>query len=272
MTVSASVSRVERVGFSSGSSGTGPATWGQQAIWDAVSKLGVDSYRYNVCIGFPVQPGIPVPRVLAAVARLTGLYESLRTRLEPDGSGGLRQILDAAGTTPVHLRESDADQAERRGRELLAELETVPFDCAAEWPMRIAVVETGGLMTFVGFCLSHTAVDGWGLSRVVTDLFALANGDSPEQVGSGTRGGNRWRRPPSRPRTGDGGGTPTPGSPGPRSCGSAPNGSSRQLSQGRPPLPSPTRCSTRRRWPARWSRSPPDTGPAAPRCCWRRPR
>ncbi|QMU69455.1 condensation domain-containing protein [Streptacidiphilus sp. P02-A3a] len=182
MTVSASVSRVERVGFSSGGSGTGPATWGQQAIWDAVSKLGVDSYRYNVCIGFPVVPGIPVPRVLAAVAQLTGLYQSLRTRLEPDGSGGLRQILDAAGTTPVYLREAGADEAEQRGRELLAELETSPFDCATEWPMRIAVVETGGLMTFVGFCLSHTAVDGWGLSRVVTDLFALANGDSPEQV------------------------------------------------------------------------------------------
>ena len=182
MTVSASVSRIERVGFSSGSSGTGPATWGQQAIWDAVSKLGVDSYRYNVCIGFPVEPGIPVPRVLDAVAELTGLYQSLRTRLEPDGSGGLRQILDAAGTTPVHLLESDAERAERRGRELLAELETTPFDCATEWPMRIAVVDTGGLMTFVGFCLSHTAVDGWGLSRVVTDLFALANGDTPEQV------------------------------------------------------------------------------------------
>ena len=163
--MSASVSRVENVGFSSGSSGTGPATWGQQAIWDAVSKLGSDAYRYNVSIGFPVEPSIPVPQVLDGVQKLLGLHQSLRTRLEPDGSGGLRQILDGSGATPVHLLSADADQAEARGRLLLAELETRPFDCAAQWPMRIAVVETGGRMTFVGFCLSHTAVDGWGLPR-----------------------------------------------------------------------------------------------------------
>jgi Condensation domain len=182
MTVSTSVSRVQNVGFSSGSSGTGPATWGQQAIWDAISKLGADAYRYNVSIGFPVEPGIPVPQVLDGVEKLLGLHQSLRTRLEPDDRGRLQQILDGSGESPVHLVRADAEQAELQGRALLAELETTPFDCAVEWPMRIAVVETEGRMTFVGFCLSHTAVDGWGLSRVVMDLFALAGGEPPEQL------------------------------------------------------------------------------------------
>ncbi|MBC3841528.1 4'-phosphopantetheinyl transferase superfamily protein [Streptacidiphilus sp. 4-A2] len=192
MTVIASVSRMQNVGFSSGSSGSGPATWGQLAIWDAIRKLGDDAYRYNVSSGFPVRPGVPVPRVLDALGRLVELHESLRTRLEPDDSGGLRQILDGSGSIPVHLLEADADQAEPRGRALLEELVSKPFDCATEWPMRMAVVHTEGLMTFVGFCLSHTAVDGWGLSRVVTDLFALATGDSPEQL--------RERHPALQPR------------------------------------------------------------------------
>ena len=182
MSTSVSEVVVQNVGFSSGSSGTGPATWGQQAIWDAVSKLGTDAYRYNVSIGFPVEPSIPVPQVLDGVRKLLGLHQSLRTRLEPDGSGGLRQTLDGSGASPVHLLHVDADQAEPQGRLLLAELETRAFDCAVEWPMRIVVAETAGRMTFVGFCLSHTAVDGWGLSRVVMDLFALANGESPEAL------------------------------------------------------------------------------------------
>ena len=182
MTVSTRVSRVENVGFSSGSSGTGPATWGQQAIWDAVTKLGPEAHRYNICIGFPVEPGIPVDQVLEAVPKLLQLHESLRTRLQPGPDGQLLQIVDAEGSVPVHLLESDAEQAEARGRELLAGLAGRSFDCAVDCPARIAVVETDGLMTFVGFCLSHTAVDGWGLSRVVMDLFALARGESPEQV------------------------------------------------------------------------------------------
>ena len=180
--MSASVSRVQGVGFSSGSSGTGPATWGQQAIWDAISKLGADAYRYNVCIGFPVEPSIPVPQVLDAVEKLLHLHQSLRTRLVLEDSGRLSQILDGSGESPVYLLEAEAEQAEAQGRALLAQLETTPFDCATEWPMRIAVVQTAGRMTFVGFCLSHTAVDGWGLSRVVMDLFALAGGESPEQL------------------------------------------------------------------------------------------
>jgi hypothetical protein len=35
------------VGCSAGNSGTGPATWGQRAIWDAVRDLGSDAARYN---------------------------------------------------------------------------------------------------------------------------------------------------------------------------------------------------------------------------------
>ena len=182
MTVTARVSRVENVGFSSGSSGKGPATWGQQAIWDAVSRLGAGAHHYNISIGFPVQPGIPVPRVLAAVPKLLQLHQSLRTRLVADRSGELWQFLDAEGSVPVHLLEADPDHAEEQGRELLAGLVATSFDCAVELPIRIAVAETDGLMTFVGFCLSHTAVDGWGLSRAVMDLFALANGEPPEQV------------------------------------------------------------------------------------------
>jgi Condensation domain len=182
MTVTTRVGRVENVGFSSGSSGSGPATWGQQAIWDAVGRLGADAHCYNICVGFPVEPGIAVARVLEAVPQLLRLHQSLRTRLVADPDGELRQVLDAEGSVPVHLLEAGADHAEERGRELLAGLAATSFDCAVDLPIRIAVVETGGLMTFAGFCLSHTAVDGWGLSRAVMDLFALAGGESPERL------------------------------------------------------------------------------------------
>src|SRR5690349_20539746 len=37
--------------FAGARSGSGPATWGQSAIWDAVRRLGADAARYNVSVG-----------------------------------------------------------------------------------------------------------------------------------------------------------------------------------------------------------------------------
>src|SRR5438270_873899 len=76
--------------FSSGRVGSGPATWGQQAIWHVVRHLGDDAARYNVSGGTPLSTPLPVARVGAVVRELALLHDSLRTRLHETG-GGLEQ-------------------------------------------------------------------------------------------------------------------------------------------------------------------------------------
>ncbi|MFC4033187.1 condensation domain-containing protein [Streptomyces polygonati] len=167
---------------SGGRSGQGPATWGQQAIWDAVSVLGDDAPRYNVSVGFELPAGRPRAAVLEALTRAARLHESLRTRLLPDGAGGLTQVLDAAGRFPVTVRGCEREDTERAGGQLLGELAALPFDCAGQWPLRIGLVEADGLVRYYAMALSHTAADGGGLRRLARDVVMLLDGVSPERL------------------------------------------------------------------------------------------
>ncbi|MFE7524726.1 condensation domain-containing protein [Kitasatospora sp. NPDC057542] len=171
------------IAFSSGRAGSGPATWGQRAIWDAVRQLPpADAPRYNIATAAPLDPGLPLPVLLTAVEQLLHLHDSLHTRLLPDGTGGLRQVVDGEGTLGVHLRptgehEDPAVLGARQHEELAAQA----FDTATQWPVRIGAVTAGGLVRHISLVLSHTAVDGSGMSRLVADLSALCLGSSPEE-------------------------------------------------------------------------------------------
>jgi hypothetical protein len=177
-----STSRTLEIGFSAGSSGTAAATWGQHAIWDVVRTLGSDAARYNVSVCAPVTPGLPESLVLDSVRQLFGLHDSLRTRLVCADDGRLEQTVDPAGAVPVVVRECAAGEVAREGDALLAELAAQPFDCAREWPMRVGLVETAGLVRHIAFSLSHTAVDAWGLRRMALNLTSIAQGESADAV------------------------------------------------------------------------------------------
>ncbi|WP_329486445.1 condensation domain-containing protein [Kitasatospora sp. NBC_01246] len=173
------------IDFSSGRSGTGPATWGQQAIWDAVGRLApADAPRYNITASAPLDPGLPVAVVLGALEGLLQLHDSLRTRLVEDDRGRLRQIVDPAGRLTVHTRRCDGDAADLAavGAALHEELAALPFDCTAQWPIRVGLVETAGLVRHMALVLSHTALDGAGMGLLVLDLSELAQGASVEAI------------------------------------------------------------------------------------------
>ncbi|MFD0277700.1 condensation domain-containing protein [Kitasatospora sp. NPDC127111] len=180
--------------LASGRSGTGPATWGQQAVWDAVGRLSpADAPRYNITTAAPLDPGLPVPVVLAALTDLLQLHDSLHTRLHADDAGRLWQTVDPAGRLPVHTRPGEGDAAglAATGRALHDELAALPFDCATEWPIRVGLVVADGLARHISLVLSHTAVDGAGMGRLVMDLTELSLGEPAEAV--------RTRRPAQQP-------------------------------------------------------------------------
>ncbi|MEV6977497.1 non-ribosomal peptide synthetase condensation domain protein [Kitasatospora sp. NPDC093806] len=181
-------SRQLEISLAGGRSGSGPATWGQRAIWDIVNRLAPgDRPRFNIATSAPIDPGLPLPVVLDALGHLLHLHDSLHTRLlpAPDGAG-VHQIVDPDGRLPVHVRDcpDGADRAEltAAGEALHAELAARPFDVGAEWPIRVGLVVADGLVRQMSLTLSHTAVDGTGMGLLVRDLSELALGADPAAI------------------------------------------------------------------------------------------
>lgn len=162
--------------------GTGPATWGQRAIWGVVTRLGDDAPRYNLGIDLPLAPPRPAARVLADLTQLLRMHDSLHTRLVPDGEDGLEQIVDGAGELPVQVRTCSVDKGPAVGEALREELAGRSFDHAREWPFRVGLVECEGLVHRLVLAASHTAMDLWGEGRMLRDLRLIESGESVESL------------------------------------------------------------------------------------------
>ncbi|MDH6131219.1 hypothetical protein P3T37_000588 [Kitasatospora sp. MAA4] len=162
--------------------GTGPATWGQRAIWGVVTRLGDDAPRYNLPIDLPVTPPRPVARVLADLTELLRLHDSLHTRLLPDGADGLEQVVDGSGELAVQVRQCAAAEAPAVSADLLQELAGRSFDHARQWPLRVGLVECEGAVHRLVLAASHAAMDYWGLGRLLRDLQSIESGESAESL------------------------------------------------------------------------------------------
>ncbi|MFF3071185.1 condensation domain-containing protein [Kitasatospora sp. NPDC057936] len=163
-------------------SGTGPATWGQRAIWGVVTRLGDDAPRYNLRLDLPLTPPRPAARVLADLAELLRMHDSLHTRLLPAGEDGLEQVVDGSGELAVAVRTCSAQQAPAVGAALMEELAGRPFDHVREWPFRVGLVECEGLVHRLVLAASHTAMDLWGEGRMLRDLALIEAGERAEDL------------------------------------------------------------------------------------------
>ncbi|MFC8173116.1 condensation domain-containing protein [Streptomyces sp. NPDC057250] len=162
--------------------GRGPATWGQRAIWGVVTRLGDDAPRYNLPVHLPVSPPRPVDRVLADLKELLLLHDSLHTRFLPDGEDGLEQVVDGSGALPVEVRTGPAGRSAEDGAAFLGELAGRPFDHTREWPLRVGLIESGGLVHRLVLAGAHTGMDYWGLGRLLRDLESVQAGETAESL------------------------------------------------------------------------------------------
>jgi hypothetical protein len=162
-----------RVTFEGGGAGHGPMSWGQLDIW-----LKMTAVRQSMAIGGvrPLPPGTGLDDVAAELRYLMSRYASMRTRLVPDGDGPPRQVVHGEGVITLEVLD-DVDPAGVEAR-----YRGVPFDHAGEWPVRMAVVRTGGTCSHVVLVMSHIVMDGAGavLMMAETDARSTApvEGDS----------------------------------------------------------------------------------------------
>ncbi|MBO1414610.1 condensation domain-containing protein, partial [Streptomyces sp. FH025] len=107
---------------------------------------------------------------------------SLHTRFLPAGEDGLEQVVDGSGELPVVVRECAPAEAPAVGAGLLKELAGRSFDHEREWPLRVGLVVCEGEVHRLVLAASHTAMDYWGLGRMVRDLESIRAGETAESL------------------------------------------------------------------------------------------
>ncbi|GAA2977153.1 condensation domain-containing protein [Actinokineospora diospyrosa] len=154
------------VPFQGDGSGEAGLTWGQIGIWQAIARSG-ESRTMGGAIALP--PGVTVEQVVATLRSAVGRHQALRTRLVfTDGrprqslvSSGevVLEVVDATGSDPAAV----ADAVQER-------YASVPFDYEHEFPVRMAVVRSGGALTHMVAVYLHLAMDAGGLEVLIGEL------------------------------------------------------------------------------------------------------
>ena len=156
-----------RVAFAGAGSGRAGLTWGQRDIWATMLRQ-----RNWLPLGGrrPLAPGTSLEDVAAELAYLHGRYQSMRTRLAVDEHGVCQEVAPS-GETFLEV----FDTAPNQDPETLAErVEAVyrrrPYDLRTEWPVRMAVVRSGGTSTHLVVLMHHLALDAGGAAVMVREV------------------------------------------------------------------------------------------------------
>jgi hypothetical protein len=170
----------ERIGVSFTGHGSGRAalTWGQRDIWGTMRRqhnwLPQGGRR-------PLAPGTGAGDVAAELAYLHSRYPTMRTRLAFSESLGVHQWLVSSGKTFLEVYDTPAGQDPDA---FAAGVEAVyrrrPYDLRTEWPIRMAVIRTGGACTHLVVLMHHLALDAGGAAVMLREVAA---GESAEQTG-----------------------------------------------------------------------------------------
>ncbi|MGW5355759.1 condensation domain-containing protein [Streptomyces sp. NPDC004031] len=153
------------IAFVAADAESGPLTWGQLAIWDAIGRTAPDDGYFNFGRILKVPGARTAVEVRAALGGLVAVHGALRTRLDLTGPRP-RQRLAARGELPVECCAGDPEA-------VLAGLVARPFDYEAEWPLRVALVMDGPRVGHVVLAFCHVAADGLGADVAVRDLRVL---------------------------------------------------------------------------------------------------
>ncbi|WP_084959458.1 condensation domain-containing protein [Thermoactinospora rubra] len=156
------------VDFAAGDCGTGPFTWGQEAIWQTIERTWPDDHYFNFGQVLKLPRARHIREVAAAVGALVERHGSLRTLVaeRPGTTRALGQHLEARGRLPVEVVGAAP-------RDVLDKLAATRFDYERDWPLRVALVTEGDLVTHVVLVFCHLAADGFGAEIAVRDLRML---------------------------------------------------------------------------------------------------
>jgi hypothetical protein len=158
------------VPFEGDGSGVEDLTWGQVGFWQGMVDTGQSGTMGGVT---ELPPGTTIDVVADGLRFVLGRHQSLRTRLRFDGDGGRpRQVCSASGEVPLEIVDAGDDDPAVVAEAVRARYEEQNFDYEHEWPVRMAVVRSGDVLTHAVAVYLHLALDATGFDVLIADLAA----------------------------------------------------------------------------------------------------
>jgi hypothetical protein len=140
-----------------------------------------------VNVGVVLRLGGPldVPRLLAAISRLSSRHEALRTTLT-SVNGKVLQVVAPPGEIPAVVLDLSAEHdPEAEAMRLIKDHLRRPFALGGPSLCRVIITTCGPGAHFLAFSLHHAVIDGWSTGVLTADLRACyrdadaSQGDAP---------------------------------------------------------------------------------------------
>jgi Condensation domain len=157
------------VPFEGEDSGSADLTWGQWDMWPRMRML-----KSSMSVGgwIPLPGGTTVSDVAGDLRFLICRHQALRTRLAFTGDDRPQQVVARAGEVPMQVVEAGREDPAQVAADLHRRYDAYVFDETREWPIRWAVIASGGTATHLVSAISHLVIDGPSMITMLRDLAA----------------------------------------------------------------------------------------------------
>jgi hypothetical protein len=147
-------------------------TWGQRSMATILAEMGEDGHFFNFGGIVDVPAGRSTQAVVDAVRELVQRHAGLRT-LFPDK---LTQLVAEQGTIRLTTHEVAPADAAHTAAGLVQQLAGTAFRHDEDWPVRLALVQAGGVPQKLVIVVSHLVADGQSCRIVLDELRQLLAG------------------------------------------------------------------------------------------------
>jgi hypothetical protein len=165
------------IDFHSDADHVGPLTWGQHAIWKAISWLDDGGHYFNVRRIIQLPREVSADRVIGALGRLVDRHEALRSRWYAQDGQPVQEIL-ASGAIEVSIVDAGDGDVQAVAKTLGAERAARPLPGEDGMPAWFGLVTRHGFVQAVALVATHQAIDSW--SAVILERHLLEYIDDPD--------------------------------------------------------------------------------------------
>jgi hypothetical protein len=145
--------------FAGEGAGDEPLAWGQHEIFLAMTQ---QQSWFPLGGTNPLPPERTVEEVAAELSYLLGRYQTMRTRLRFAADGSPRQVVASAGEIALEVVDALDDDPAEVAELLRRRYAETDYSFVDEWPVRMGVVRSHGVLTHQVSIVCHLVTDSSG--------------------------------------------------------------------------------------------------------------